>query len=112
MTKLKMKTNTNNVKGSKKFSALKRAAARACEITREAVKSDCFTEIGYNLEHQTLEVVFQPGKKRKRGATWRIYQITPQRFSAFRRAESLGGYFNRIIRKLANYEADCVAAAV
>lgn len=101
---------TNKRIGRRRAAAM-RAAAHACQISRARVTSTCFAEVGYNRDFRTLEVQFQPRKGQRRGAIWRVFDITPQRFTAFCRAQSLGAYFNQRIRKLADYAAVCVAPA-
>lgn len=61
-------------------------------MDRHEVDSTVILALGYDPESQILEVVFHTGR------TYRYFRVPPEAYEKLRRAESIGGYFNRKIR--------------
>ena len=65
-------------------------------MKRTAVKSSNIAAIGYDSTSKTLEVEF------KTGAAYSYSGVSPSVARAFRKAQSIGGYFSKEIK--GNYE--------
>jgi len=68
-------------------------------MPRIPVSSRCFASAGYDDQSRTLEVEFH------RGDVYEVLDLEPEYADEFRAEEeradgSMGGYFNRVIRKL------------
>lgn len=88
------------------------AAARRCEVPREAAGSRAFAEIGYNAAHRVVEILFHPRAGGGAARAWRYYNISRQRWTAWRRAESRGGYYCRRVRNRHDFRPEPVALPV
>lgn len=61
-------------------------------MQRQPIKSSIIAEVGYNVAHQTMEVLLSNGR------TYRHWPITPSEFEQFMKAESKGAVYHSITR--------------
>lgn len=62
-------------------------------MERHQVGSSVIIAVGYDEGASILEVVFRTGR------TYRYFRVPPKAYNALIHAKSIGGYFNREIRR-------------